>query len=63
MKTFPLILLLLAAISSASPRVQNTWVGFVTDTHCGTHCQRTSHMTPDPACVRRCVKNGSEYGL
>jgi hypothetical protein len=40
-----------------------TWDGFVTDTHCGTNCQRTSAMTPDKACVRRCVKAGSKYGL
>ena len=40
-----------------------TWEGFVTDTHCGTNCQRTSSMTPDRTCVRRCVKQGSKYGL
>ena len=40
-----------------------TWDGFVTDTHCGANCQRTSAMTPDKACVRRCVKAGSKYGL
>jgi hypothetical protein len=27
------------------------------------NCQRTPQMTPDRACVRRCVKNGSKYGL
>ena len=63
MKTFPLILVILTASLSAAPQSQNTWNGFVTDTHCGTHCQRTSHMTPDPACVRRCVREGSKYGL
>ena len=41
----------------------STWNGFVTDTHCGTNCQRTSAMTPDLACIRRCVKQGSKYGL
>jgi hypothetical protein len=40
-----------------------TWDGFVTDTHCGTNCQRTSTMTPDAACVRLCVRKGSKYGL
>jgi hypothetical protein len=42
---------------------QIAWDGFVTDTHCGTHCQRTSAMTPDRACVRRCIRQGSKYGL
>lgn len=58
MKTFPSILFLLTMNSSASPQAQTNWDGFVTDTHCGTNCQRTSHMTPDRACVRRCVKSG-----
>jgi hypothetical protein len=40
-----------------------TWEGLVTDTHCGTHCQRTSAMTPDRACIKRCVQQGSKYGL
>jgi hypothetical protein len=39
------------------------WDGFITDTHCGTNCQRTSAMTPDRACVRLCVRKGSKYGL
>ncbi len=42
---------------------QAAWDGFVTDTHCGTNCQRTSDMKPDKACVRRCVRRGSKYGL
>ena len=61
--TFPATLLLLILSSSAVPQTENTWDGFVTDTHCGTNCQRTSAMTPDRACVQRCVKNGSKYGL
>jgi hypothetical protein len=63
MKTFPKAFLLLMVSSSASPQAQTTWDGIVTDTHCGTHCQRTSHMTPDPDCVRLCVRKGSKYGL
>jgi len=39
------------------------WVGYVTDTHCGTNCQVTKNMTPDLQCIRRCVKEGSKYGL
>jgi hypothetical protein len=42
---------------------QQTWQGFVTDTHCGTNCQVTKAMTPDKKCVRRCVREGSKYGL
>ena len=42
---------------------QKAWDGFVTDMHCGTHCQRTSSMKPDKACVRLCVHKGSKYGL
>ena len=45
------------------PQSQGAWDGYVTDTHCGTHCQRTSSMTPDRDCVRRCVRQGSKYGL
>jgi hypothetical protein len=63
MKTFPLILLLLMVSSSGLLQAETGWDGFVTDTHCGANCQRTSNMTPDRACVRRCVKNGSKYGL
>jgi hypothetical protein len=62
MKTLFLILLL--GVSEAGyAQSSGTWEGFVTDTHCGTNCQRTSAMTPDRACVRRCVKQGSKYGL
>lgn len=42
---------------------QGTWTGYVTDTHCGTHCQVTSRMKPDLNCIRLCVKKGSKYGL
>ena len=63
MKFLCAIVLLLAFTSLSSAQSPNTWKGFVTDTHCGTNCQRTSTMTPDKACVRRCVKNGSKYGL
>jgi hypothetical protein len=42
---------------------QQTWQGFVTDTHCGTNCQVTKAMTPDEKCVKRCVREGSKYGL
>ena len=42
---------------------QTAWDGFVTDTHCGTNCQRSSDMRPDRACVRICVRKGSKYGL
>lgn len=55
---------LLGIISVGHAQVPlSTWDGFVTDTHCGTNCQRTSTMTPDRACVRLCVRKGSKYGL
>jgi hypothetical protein len=41
----------------------STWSGYVTDTHCGTHCQRTSDMKPDARCIQECVRKGSKYGL
>jgi hypothetical protein len=60
-----LLIIMLLVVSGLFGYAQNsgTWEGFVTDTHCGTNCQRTSTMTPDRACIRRCVKEGSEYGL
>lgn len=63
MKSLCAVVLLVACSSLGFAQSQNTWDGFVTDTHCGTNCQRTSAMTPDSACVRRCVRQGSKYGL
>jgi hypothetical protein len=57
-----LIILLLFSCPLAEAQ-QQTWVGYVTDTHCGTNCQVTKNMTPDLKCIRRCVKKGSKYGL
>jgi hypothetical protein len=58
------IMFLLAAVFvSGGQTPAKAWDGFVTDTHCGTNCQRTSAMTPDRACVRLCVRKGSKYGL
>lgn len=63
MKTLSILILVLARASLGASPARTTWDGFVTDTHCGTHCQRTSAMTPDRACVQRCVRQGSKYGL
>jgi hypothetical protein len=63
MKSLFAAMLLLASGSLGFAQNQSTWDGFVTDNHCGTNCQRTSAMTPDSACVRRCVRRGSKYGL
>jgi hypothetical protein len=63
MKYLCAALLLLLSGSLGFAQDQSAWDGFVTDTHCGTHCQRTSAMTPDRACVQRCVRQGSKYGL
>lgn len=58
------LLMLSAALAGASrAETPKSWVGFVTDTHCGTNCQRNADMKPDPACVRECVRKGSKYGL
>ena len=59
------VALFLMVVSSSLGYGQSvkTGDGFVTDTHCGTHCQKTSAMTPDRDCVQRCVKQGSKYGL
>jgi hypothetical protein len=63
MRTPAIAILLLVSGPLGPAANRNTWAGFVTDTHCGTHCQRTSAMTPDRACVQRCVKAGSKFGL
>lgn len=59
--------LLPVVLLSCSPLLigfaDSTWTGYVTDTHCGTHCQRTSDMKPDLKCIRLCVRKGSKYGL
>lgn len=60
------ILLLSASVWSvavAADRTPGTWTGYVTDTHCGTNCQRTSDMKPDRRCIEICIKKGSKYGL
>jgi hypothetical protein len=62
-KTLIVATLFLASGSFGHTQESKTWDGFVTDTHCGTNCQRTSAMTPDRACIRLCVKRGSKYGL
>lgn len=63
MKILVTMTLMLASVSLAQTPPATAWDGFVTDTHCGTNCQRTSAMTPDRACVRLCVRKGSKYGL
>jgi hypothetical protein len=57
------LLLLLGSSALTQQTQQQTWVGYVTDTHCGTNCQVTKNMTPDLKCIRRCVQKGSKYGL
>ena len=62
MNFLAMAVLFLTSLLAPDP-APSTWSGFVTDTHCGTNCQRTSAMTPDLACIRACVKKGSKYGL
>ena len=57
-----LVVLLSLSFTPADAQDQ-VWVGYVTDTHCGTNCQVTKNMTPDLQCIRRCVREGSKYGL
>jgi len=59
----PLLLVATLPGTGACAETPRSWVGFVTDTHCGVNCQRTSDMKPDVACVRECVRKGSKYGL
>jgi hypothetical protein len=54
---------LLSSIALAGGDKTKTWTGYVTDTHCGTHCQRTSNMKPDRKCIETCIRKGSKYGL
>ena len=64
--SFIFMLTVVWCVLAASPFTgaqQQSWVGYVTDTHCGTNCQVTKNMTPDLKCIRRCVKKGSKYGL
>ena len=56
-------LILHTCVEAQSVKSQQTWRGFITDTHCGTNCQVKKDMTPDKKCVDRCVREGSKYGL
>ena len=58
-----LVVLLPSRGAAQSSGSQQTWQGYVTDTHCGTNCQVTKEMTPDKKCIDRCVRKGSKYGL
>ena len=55
--------LLLLSLCSGASFAASTWTGYITDTHCGTHCQRTSNMKPDLRCIQTCIRKGSKYGL
>jgi hypothetical protein len=63
MKQVFVLMPLLVLSSPGFAQNRKTWDGFVTDTRCGTNCQRTSDMKPDRACVRLCVRKGSKHGL
>ncbi|HVW79280.1 MAG TPA: hypothetical protein VHB45_16815 [Alloacidobacterium sp.] len=56
------LLVLSSPVVFARAGEPETWKGYVSDTHCGTHCQRNK-MTPDRDCVHRCVKQGAKYAL
>jgi hypothetical protein len=40
-----------------------TWTGFVTDTHCGSNSQITKNTASNLRCIQLCVQKGSKYGL
>ena len=63
MKVYLPLVLLIGSSQFVPAQAPKAWDGYITDTHCGTNCQRTSTMSPDRACVRLCVKKGSKYGL
>lgn len=63
MKVLVASIFLIASGSFVCAQSAKTWDGFVTDTECGMTCRRPSAMTPDRACVRYCIKQGSKYGL
>jgi hypothetical protein len=58
-----LVLTLLVFWMDGAAAEPGIWTGYVTDTHCGTNCQRTSDMKPDRQCIETCIKKGSKYGL
>lgn len=63
-RTHRLLAIVLLSCSFGLPGFAgSTWTGYVTDTHCGTNCQRTSDMKPDLKCIQLCVRKGSKYGL
>jgi hypothetical protein len=41
----------------------NTWTGFITDTHCGTKSQSANNKASNLHCIELCVQKGSRYGL
>jgi len=66
MRKWAVLLLALWTIQSTvvlASNGQQTWHGYVTDTHCGTNCQVTSKMKPDKHCIKMCIRKGSKYGL
>lgn len=49
------------AAANKAPKApkERTYVGVITDTHCGTK----GHMGPAAVCVKKCVENGAKYAL
>jgi len=55
------IILFAAAMSFAGAATQ-TFTGVITDAMCGNN-HAMMKITPEPKCVRECVKGGSKYAL
>jgi len=41
-----LVVFLQISMGAQNATLEQTWQGYVTDTHCGTNCQVTKEMTP-----------------
>jgi hypothetical protein len=52
--------LFLASLGVTAGGKEGTWVGWVTDTHCGAPKDPAKHSA---GCVTKCVKDGASYAL
>ncbi|MGE5645116.1 MAG: DUF5818 domain-containing protein [Acidobacteriota bacterium] len=53
-------MMIAAGLLGAAPK--QTYTGVITDTMCGAD-HKAMRVSPDPKCVRECVKAGSKYAL
>ena len=55
-------IILFAAATSFAGAATQTFTGVITDAMCGNN-HAMMKITPEPKCVRECVKGGSKYAL